>query len=147
MTRPFLSQHSFHAYRSPNRWGFYMMSAIFLQILTGWLRTKALEGKYSNFSRFHRVRKVELYREGGGGWLGLTVCDGLRHTPSDEFRRPIFRRPGESRRRATRLRKEPDDILPKPPPLLFLPRWFRRKPAQHFVPGGVLHTNTITKIH
>ena len=39
---------------------------------------------------------------------------------------PISRRPVESKRRATRLWKDLDDILPKPPPFLFVPRWFRR---------------------
>ena len=72
-------------------------------------------------------------------WVYLhtpTVCDGMWHTPSDEFRMPISRRPVESKRRATRLWKDLDDMLPKPPPLLFVSCRFRRKPAQHFIPGG-----------
>ena len=32
-----------------------------------------------------------------------TVCDGVQHTPMDEFRMPISRRPVESKRRATRV--------------------------------------------
>ena len=52
---------------------------------------------------------------------------------------PISRRPVESKRRATRPWKDLDDILPKPPLLLLVPCWFRRKPAQHFIPrGGVI---------
>ena len=42
----------------------------------------------------------------------ITVCDGVYHIPSDEFRVPISRRPTESKRRATRLWKDTDD-LPK----------------------------------
>lgn len=41
--------------RRENRWGFFMMAAIAAQLGTGWLRAKALEGKHSNFSVFHRV--------------------------------------------------------------------------------------------
>ena len=68
-----------------------------------------------------------------------TVCDGGAYQiPPDEFRMPISRRPVDSKRRATRLWKDLDDIFPKPPPLLFVPRWFRRKPAQHFIPGILL---------
>lgn len=36
-----------------------MMAAVALQIVTGWMRVRALEAKGSNFSLFHRVR-VEL---------------------------------------------------------------------------------------
>ena len=42
----------------------------------------------------------------------------------------------KSKRRATHLWKDLDDIVPKPPQLLFVPRWFRRTPAQHFIWGG-----------
>ena len=59
---------------------------------------------------------------------------------------PISRRPVDSKRRATRLWKDLDDIPPKPPPSLVVPRWFWRKPAQHFIPGGVLYTNTNTAV-
>lgn len=37
-------------------WGYYMIGAVALQIFTGWLRTKGLEAKHSNFSLLHRVR-------------------------------------------------------------------------------------------
>ena len=68
-----------------------------------------------------------------------------KHTHSDEFRMPTSRRPAESKRRATRLRKDLDDILATPPPLLFVPRWFRRKPAKHVIPGGgVIHCHTLS---
>ena len=53
---------------------------------------------------------------------------------------PISRRPVESKRRATRLWKDLDDIFPQPPRLLFVPSWFRRKPGRHFIAGGVLYT-------
>lgn len=38
------------------RWGFFMIGAIALQVLTGFLRNMALEAKHSNFSLLHRVR-------------------------------------------------------------------------------------------
>lgn len=39
-----------------NKPGFYMIGAISLQLLTGWMRARGLEAKGSNFSLFHRVR-------------------------------------------------------------------------------------------
>lgn len=36
-------------------WGYYLIAAVALQIFTGWLRTKGLEAKQSNFSFLHRV--------------------------------------------------------------------------------------------
>lgn len=38
------------------RWGFYMIAAVFMQVVTGFLRQRALEGKHSNFCMLHRVR-------------------------------------------------------------------------------------------
>lgn len=37
-------------------WGYYMIAAVILQVLSGWLRVKGLGGKNANFSLFHRVR-------------------------------------------------------------------------------------------
>lgn len=37
-------------------WGYYLIAGVATQIFTGWLRTKALEAKHSNFSVLHRVR-------------------------------------------------------------------------------------------
>lgn len=37
-------------------WGYYMIAAVALQLLTGWMRTKGLEAKHANFSLLHRVR-------------------------------------------------------------------------------------------
>lgn len=37
-----------------------MITAIALQIVTGILRQRALEGKYSNFSLFHRVSDLQM---------------------------------------------------------------------------------------
>ncbi|CAM9823746.1 unnamed protein product, partial [Discosporangium mesarthrocarpum] len=39
------------------KWGFYILSAVALQLLTGWLRVRALSAKESNWSLFHRVNK------------------------------------------------------------------------------------------
>ena len=74
----------------------------------------------------------------------VTVCDGVGQTPSDEFVCPFLDDRYSPKHRTTRLWKDMDDILPKPPPLIFVPRWFRRKPGQHFIPEGVLYTNTNT---
>lgn len=36
-------------------WGFYMIAAVAMQVLTGWIRKKGLEAKHANFSFLHRV--------------------------------------------------------------------------------------------
>ena len=41
-------------------WGYYMIAAIILQVLSGWQRVKGLEGKNANFSLFHRVRRSTM---------------------------------------------------------------------------------------
>lgn len=33
-----------------------MIAGIVAQVVTGWLRTQALQGKHNNFSTLHRVR-------------------------------------------------------------------------------------------
>ncbi|CBJ27734.1 peroxidase [Ectocarpus siliculosus] len=38
-------------------WGYYMIAAVAMQIFTGWMRTKGLEAKHSNFSLLHRFNK------------------------------------------------------------------------------------------
>lgn len=35
-----------------------MIGAVFLQLVTGWARARALEAKGNNFSLFHRVRSA-----------------------------------------------------------------------------------------
>ncbi|CAM9174754.1 unnamed protein product, partial [Laminaria digitata] len=64
---PHNSQHA--------KWGFYMIGAVFLQLMTGWARARALEAKGSNFSLFHRMNKhFHIY----AGWFayvaGLLQC-------------------------------------------------------------------------
>lgn len=41
-----------HAY-----WGYYLIAAVAMQVISGWVRVKALEAKQANYSYFHRVRK------------------------------------------------------------------------------------------
>lgn len=36
-------------------WGYYMIAAVTLQVLSGWLRVKGLGGRNANYSLFHRV--------------------------------------------------------------------------------------------
>lgn len=36
-------------------WGYYMIAAVAIQILTGFMRVKGLEAKHANFSFLHRV--------------------------------------------------------------------------------------------
>eukprot|EP00752_Nemacystus_decipiens_P001683 g1633.t1 len=38
-------------------WGYYMIAAVALQVLTGFMRTKGLEAKQANFSYLHRFNK------------------------------------------------------------------------------------------
>lgn len=38
-----------------------MLAAVAAQLLTGWLRVKALDGTYSNFSTFSRVSEGDRY--------------------------------------------------------------------------------------
>lgn len=76
-----------HAY-----WGYYLIVAVALQIFTGWMRTKGLEAKHSNFSLLHRVSFVFTRGclRGGGGWINRNdvLCDELlyEHTTVEKTR-------------------------------------------------------------
>lgn len=44
-------------------WGYYMIAAVAVQLLTGSIRARGLEGKIANYSLFHRVSNVS-HRDG-----------------------------------------------------------------------------------
>ncbi|CAM9198778.1 unnamed protein product [Choristocarpus tenellus] len=55
--------------------GYFMISAVVLQLFTGWLRTRALEAKNANFSIFHRVNKyVHIWSGRAAILAGFVQC-------------------------------------------------------------------------
>ncbi|CAM9379499.1 unnamed protein product [Ectocarpus sp. 13 AM-2016] len=67
-------------------WGYYMIAAVALQIFTGWMRTKGLEAKHSNFSLLHRFNKHFHIWAGRFAYAaGLVQCyRGLELVSSDD---------------------------------------------------------------
>ncbi|CAM9831972.1 unnamed protein product [Ectocarpus sp. 4 AP-2014] len=68
------------------RWGYYMIVAVAMQIFTGWMRTKGLEAKHSNFSLFHRFNKFFHIWAGRLAYAaGVVQCyRGLELVSSDD---------------------------------------------------------------
>lgn len=66
-----------------------MIAAVAMQIFTGWMRTKGLEAKHSNFSLLHRVSESSLLApKWGENVLKALLSEG--ETPGESKR--IFRR-------------------------------------------------------
>ncbi|CAB1101232.1 unnamed protein product [Ectocarpus sp. CCAP 1310/34] len=67
-------------------WGYYMIAAVAMQIFTGWMRTKGLEAKHSNFSLLHRFNKHFHIWAGRFAYAaGLVQCyRGLELVSSDD---------------------------------------------------------------
>eukprot|EP00752_Nemacystus_decipiens_P002581 g2416.t2 len=67
-------------------WGYYMIAAVVLQVLSGWLRVKGLGGKNANFSLFHRFNKFFHIYSGRFAYLaGVVQCyRGLELVSSDD---------------------------------------------------------------